>query len=119
MQIGKPGPAVRRIAPAYPDRVEGRGRDLCGDLMGRRGGGEYSHRLLTAGGPTEAPRFFLDLLLGGIAGRGLLPTTAAARMTLAADPRSLHGAVAAGIPGCGAVVLGAAGECARLLGQAQ
>jgi citrate synthase len=39
-------------------------------------------------------------------------------MTLAADPRSLQGAVAAGILGCGPVVLGTAAECARLLGEA-
>jgi citrate synthase len=36
-------------------------------------------------------------------------------MTLAADPESLHGAVAAGILGAGPVILGAAEECARLL----
>ena len=35
MQIGTPGPAVSRIAQAYPDRVEVRGRDLTGDLMER------------------------------------------------------------------------------------
>jgi citrate synthase len=36
-------------------------------------------------------------------------------MTLAADPGSLQGAVAAGILGAGSVVLGASEECARLL----
>jgi citrate synthase len=36
-------------------------------------------------------------------------------MTLAADPGSLQGAVAAGILGAGPVVLGTAEECARLL----
>jgi citrate synthase len=40
-------------------------------------------------------------------------------MTLAADPRSLQGAVAAGILGCGPVLLGTAEECARLLESAQ
>ena len=38
-------------------------------------------------------------------------------MTLAADPGSLQGAVAAGILGCGPVILGTAEECARLLEQ--
>jgi citrate synthase len=36
-------------------------------------------------------------------------------MTLAADPESLQGAVAAGILGCGPVILGTSEECARLL----
>ena len=106
------------IAHAYPDRVEVRGQDLAGDLMGRLTFTEYFHLLLTGSEPTEEQRFFLDLVLVSIAEHGLMPTTVAARMTLAADPRSLQGAVAAGILGCGPVVLGTAAECARLLGEA-
>jgi citrate synthase len=106
---------VTRIAQAYPDRVEVRGRDLAGDLMGRLTFTEYFHLLLTGEEPTEEQRFFLDLLLVSIAEHGLMPTNVAARMTLAADPRSLQGAVAAGILGAGPVVLGTTEECARLL----
>ena len=106
---------VTRIARAYPDRVEVRGRDLTGDLMGRLTFTEYVHLLLTGEEPTEEQRFFLDLLLVAIAEHGMMPTSIAARMTLAADPRSLQGAVAAGILGAGPVVLGTAEECARLL----
>jgi citrate synthase len=46
-----------------------------------------------------------------------MPTNVAARMTLSADPGSLQGAVAAGILGCGPVLLGTSEECARLLVQ--
>ena len=104
-----------RIAQAFPDRVEVRGRDLTGDLMGRLTFTEYVHLLLTGEEPTEEQRYFLDLLLVAIAEHGLMPTNVAARMTLAADPDSLQGAVAAGILGAGPVVLGTAEECARLL----
>jgi len=45
----------------------------------------------------------------------MMPTNVAARMTLAADPNSLQGAVAAGILGAGPVLLGTAEECAKLL----
>ena len=45
----------------------------------------------------------------------MMPTNVAARMTLAADPGSLQGAVAAGILGAGPVVLGTSEECAHLL----
>ena len=109
-----PDPTTR-IARAYPDRVEVRGRDLTGDLMGRLTFSEYFHLLLTGEEPAEEQRFFLDLLLVSIAEHGLMPTNVAARMTLAADPGSLQGAVAAGILGAGPVVLGTAEECARLL----
>jgi citrate synthase len=113
-----PGTTVSHISQAYPDRVEVRGRDLTGDLMGRVSFTEYFHLLLTGYEPTEDQRFFLDLLLVAIAEHGMMPTNVAARMTLAADPGSLQGAVAAGILGCGPVILGTSEECARLLERA-
>jgi citrate synthase len=119
MQIGKPGTPVSHISQAHPDRVEVRGRDLTGDLMGRLSFTEYFHLLLTGDEPTDDQRFFLDLLLVAIAEHGMMPTNVAARMTLAADPGSLQGAVAAGILGCGPVILGTSEACARLLEEAQ
>jgi citrate synthase len=95
--------------------VEVRGHDLTAELMGRLSFTEYFHLLLTAREPTEDECYFLDLLLVAIAEHGLMPSTVAARMTLAADPGSLQGAVAAGILGAGSVVLGASEECARVL----
>ncbi len=109
------GGTVSSISRAFPERVEVRGRDLTGDLMGRLSFTEYFHLLLTGDEPTEEQRFFLDLLLVAIAEHGMMPTNVAARMTLAADPGSLQGAVAAGILGAGPVVLGTSEECAHLL----
>jgi len=117
--IGKPGEPISRISQAHADRVEVRGRDLTGDLMGRLSFTEYFHLLLTGDEATEEQRFFLDLLLVAIAEHGMMPTNVAARMTLSADPDSLHGAVAAGILGCGPVILGTAEACARLLERAR
>jgi citrate synthase len=114
----RPG-GTSRIARAYPDRVEVRGHDLTTELMGRLTFTEYFHLLLTGKEPSEDQRYFLDLLLISIAEHGMMPTNIAARMTLAADPDSLHGAVAAGILGCGPVILGTAEECARLLEEAE
>ena len=119
MEIGKAGPPVSHISQAYQHRVEVRGRDLCGDLMGRLTFTEYVHLLLTGREPAEDQRFFLDLLLVAIAEHGMMPTNIAARMTLAADPESLQGAVAAGILGCGPIILGTSDSCARLLERAQ
>jgi citrate synthase len=110
---------VSHISQAYPDRVEVRGRDLTSDLMGRLTFTEYFQLLLTGEEPTEEQRYFLDLLLVAIAEHGMMPTNVAARMTLAADPGSLQGAVAAGILGAGSVVLGTSEECARLLEEAR
>jgi citrate synthase len=119
MPIGGSGNPVSHISQAYPDRVEVRGRDLTGDLMGRLSFTEYFHLLLTGEEPTADQRYFLDLLLVTIAEHGMMPTNVAARMTLAADPGSLQGAVAAGILGAGPVILGTSEECAWLLDKAR
>lgn len=119
MQIGKAGEPVSRISQAYADRVEVRGQDLAAEIMGRLSFTEYFHLLLTGCEPTDDQRYFLDVLLVAIAEHGMMPTNVAARMTLAADPGSLHGAVAAGILGCGPVILGTSEECARVLEAAQ
>jgi citrate synthase len=119
MPLGKGSRAVTHISQAYSDRVEVRGLDLSRDLMGRLSFTAYFHLLLTGREPTEDQCFFLDLLLVAIAEHGMMPTNVAARMTLAADPASLQGAVAAGILGAGPVILGTAEECARLLEDAQ
>src|SRR5918995_33998 len=110
---------VSHISQAYPDRVEVRGRDLTTELMGSVTFTEYFHLLLTGHEPTDDQRFFLDLLLVAIAEHGMMPTNVAARMTLAADPRSLQGAVAAGVLGCGPVILRTSQEGAHLLDEAQ
>jgi citrate synthase len=114
-----PDRAKTRISQAFPDRVEVRGRDLTGGLMGRLSFTEFFHLLVTGEEPTEEQRYFLDLLLVSIAEHGMMPTNVAARMTLAADPDSLQGAVAAGILGAGPVILGTSEECARLLQDAR
>src|SRR3954469_6975513 len=111
--------SVTHISHAYPDRVEVRGKSLTDDLMGKVSFTSYFHLLLTGREPNDDELFFLDLLLVAIAEHGMMPTNVAARMTLAADPSSLQGAVAAGILGCGPVLLGTTEECARLLVTAQ
>ncbi len=119
MLIGKPGAAKTAICTADADHIEIRGRDLTSDLMGRVSFTDFFFLLVTGREPTETQRFFLDLLLVGIAEHGLTPTVQAARMTYDADPASLQAAVAAGILGCGTVILGTADLCGKVLMEAQ
>jgi len=113
--IGKPGPAKSALCHAEADRIEIRGRDLTGDLMGRLSFTEFFFLLMTGKEPSAKQRFFLDLLLVAIAEHGLTPTAVAARMTYDAAPDSLQGALAAGILGCGTVILGTAELCGVVL----
>ena len=115
MLIGKPGAARTAIASASSDRVTVRGRDLAQDLMGRVSFTDYVFLLATGRAPTDDQRFFLDLSLVGLAEHGLTPSVQAARMTYDADPAALQGAIAAGVLGCGTVILGAADLCRRLI----
>jgi citrate synthase len=114
MLIGKRGAAASAISTADAERVTVRGRDLAGDLMGSASFTEFFFLLATGRMPSAEQRFFLDLSLVALAEHGLTPSVQAARMTYAADPAALQGAVAAGILGCGTVVLGTA-DLARAL----
>ena len=115
MLIGKRGAAASAISTADSARVTVRGRDLAGDLMGSATFTEFFFFLATGRMPSAEQRFFLDLALVAIAEHGLTPSVQAARMTYAADPAALQGAVAAGVLGCGAVVLGTAGLARALV----
>lgn len=115
MLIGKRGEAKTAIATAEADRVLVRGRNLADDLIGAISFTEFYFLLVTGRNPTPDQSFFLDACLVALAEHGLTPSVQAARMTLAADPAALQGAVAAGILGCGSVILGTADLCAREL----
>ncbi|HVY19994.1 MAG TPA: citryl-CoA lyase [Bauldia sp.] len=115
MHIGKPGEAKTAIATADAAGVTVRGRNLVGDLMGRLSFTAYFYFLTTGREPTETQRYFLDLLLVAIAEHGLTPTAIAARMTLAAAPDSIEGAVAAGLLGAGRVILGSSAASGAVL----
>jgi citrate synthase len=56
-----------------------------------------------------------DATMISLAEHGLVPSVQAARMTLAAAPESVQGAVAAGLLGCGPVILGASETAGHLL----
>lgn len=119
MLIGKPGRATTAICGADAKSITVRGRDLCRDLMGCMSFSEFFFFSLTGKEATAKQKFFLDLLLVAIAEHGLTPTIQAARMTYDAAPGSLQGALAAGILGCGEIVLGTAQLCGSLLLKAQ
>src|SRR5690348_377143 len=109
------GPLRTAIAHAAPDKVEVRGFDLSTELIGSTSASEYFYVLLTGSRPTAVQVQVLDACIVAIAEHGLVPSVQAARMTYASGPESLHGAVAAGLLGCGSVILGSSSETAELL----
>ncbi|MDB6083190.1 MAG: Citryl-CoA lyase [Gammaproteobacteria bacterium] len=106
MKIGAQTHRTSAISASNADAIVVRGFDLTRQLIGHIGLTEHFWLLLTGALPTLAQRQILDATLVAIAEHGLVPSVQAARMTFAAAPESLQGAVAAGILGCGSVVLG-------------
>src|SRR5512142_292747 len=115
MRIGKQDAPFTAISTSDAQSITVRGHDLCGELIGKIDFTDYFFLLLMGDRPNETQRFFVNALLVAIAEHGLVPSVQAARMTLAAAPEALQGAVAAGLLGSGSVVLGSAEAAGRLL----
>src|SRR6478735_4295500 len=107
MKIGRQEHRSSSISTSSADTIVVRGKDLCAELIGKVSFTDYFWFLLTGQMPNAQQRQVLDSTLVAIADHGLVPSVQAARMTYAAAPEALQGAVAAGILGCGSVILGA------------
>lgn len=115
MRIGKNDQPFTAISTSDADSIRVRGRDLCGEIIGQMDFTSYFWLLVTGTAPSQTQKFFLDAVLTAIAEHGLVPSVVAARMTYAAAPEAFHGAVAAGLLGCGSVVLGSAEVAGQFL----
>lgn len=115
MRIGKQEDNRSAICTSDADRIIVRGHDLCGDIIGKTDFTSYFWLLVCGAAPTPTQKRFADAALTAIAEHGLVPSVVAARMTYAAAPEAFHGAVAAGLLGCGSVVLGSAEVAGKFL----
>ena len=115
MRIGKQDQPFSAVSTSTPTSIHVRGKDLCRDVIGRMDFTSYFWLLVTGREPDERQLFFANAVLTAIAEHGLVPSVVAARMTYAAAPEAFQGAVAAGLLGCGSVVLGSAEACGRFL----
>jgi citrate synthase len=113
-KIGKSTVPRTAICKSDEHSITVRGEDLCRDLIGHISFTDYFSLLVTGQRPTPGDAKVLDATLVAIAEHGLVPSVQASRMTYAAAPDALQGAVAAGILGCGSVILGASETAGRL-----
>jgi len=114
MKIGKHTQPRTSICTSDEHTIVVRGQDLCRDLIGRLSFSEFFFLLLTGRRPDTTAVAVLDATLVAIAEHGFVPSVQVSRMTLAAAPDALQGAVAAGILGCGPVILGASEAAGRM-----
>jgi len=106
VKIGRQENHSSAISTSNEATILVRGRDLSRELIGSINFTDHFWLLVTGELPTEGQRRVLDATLVAIAEHGLVPSVQVSRMTLAAAPEALQGAVAAGLLGCGSVVLG-------------
>jgi citrate synthase len=116
-KIGKATVPRTSISTSDEHSITIRGEDLCRDLVGRISFTDYFSFLVTGRKPTRGEAMVLDACLVAIADHGMVPSVQAARMTYAAAPDALQGAVAAGILGCGSVILGASETAGKLFAE--
>lgn len=117
MRIGKQDAPFTAICTSDAHSITVRGKDLTAEIIGNTDFTTYFWMLVTGQAPTPTQVFFANAVLCAIAEHGLVPSVVAARMTYAAAPEAFHGAVAAGLLGCGSVVLGSAEVAGRFLAQ--
>ena len=117
MRIGNQDAPFTAISTSDAASITVRGRDLCSELIGRIDFSDYFFLLLMGEMPNDDQRFFVNALLVAIAEHGLVPSVQAARMTYAAAPEAIQGAVAAGLLGSGSVVLGSSEVAGRFLNE--
>jgi citrate synthase len=115
VKIGRQRDPASAISTANAEMIVVRGHDLCRELIGSVTLTEHFWLLVTGARPTPAQIRILDACLVAISEHGLVPSVQAARMTLAAGPDAMQGAVAAGILGCGSVILGSADNAGKFL----
>ncbi len=117
MKIGRQDQRSSSISTSNEETILVRGHDLAGELIGAINFTDHFWLLVTGAMPPPAQRRVLDSTLVAIAEHGLVPSVQASRMTFAAAPEALQGAVAAGILGCGSVVLGSSEAAGRFFAE--
>jgi citrate synthase len=117
LKIGSQPNPKTAISTSTSEQIVVRGYDLTEQLVGDVSFTEHFFLLVTGRRPSVAQLAVLDATLVAIAEHGLVPSVQAARMTLAAAPEAFQGAVAAGLLGCGSVILGSAEIAGHFLRQ--
>ena len=117
MKIGREEHKSQSISASNAEQIIVRGHDLVGELIGKISFTDHVWLLIAGSVPTDAQRRVLDSTLVAIAEHGLVPSVVASRMTLAASPEAMQGAVAAGLLGCGSVILGASENAGKFFAE--
>jgi citrate synthase len=96
MKIGRQSSPFQAICTSNPETIIVRGHDLVNELIGGVSFTAYTWLLVAGVLPNANQQKMLDSTLVAIAEHGLVPGVQVSRMTLAASPEAVQGAVASG-----------------------
>ncbi|WP_444984816.1 citryl-CoA lyase [Halomonas mongoliensis] len=106
------------IAWSVSDRIEVRGKDLPGEILGTLNLGDVAYLQLTGSMPTPEQSRVFNAIVITLVEHGITPSSLAARLTYAGAPESLQAAVAAGLCGLGTVFVGSMEGASRMIYEA-
>jgi citrate synthase len=105
------------VGRANAERIELRGHDLVGNLIGSASYTETLLLAVTGRRPSGPEIHVVDAVLVSLVDHGMQPSALAARLTYAAAPDAVQGALAAGLLGAGSSLLGSMEQAGKLLHQ--
>lgn len=109
---------VSAMGTSTPSSITVRGKDLCGELIGRIDLGAMAWLELSGQLPDAKQARLINALLVTLVEHGMTPMAMVARLTYFGAPESLQAAVAAGLCGMGTTFAGTTEGSARMLSEA-
>ncbi|MGH1354632.1 MAG: citryl-CoA lyase [Thalassovita sp.] len=106
------------ICWSTPDQIHVHGLSLPDEILGQMNLGDMAFLLLMGRKPTDQESKVFNAVVITLVEHGVTPSALATRLTYAAAPEALQGAVAAGLCGLGSVLVGSMEGAARLLYEA-
>lgn len=109
------GTPTTALARHFSDSISYRDRDLCEEILGKRGFIEVFFYQALGRDPSPGELEVVEAILIALMEHGLTPSAIAARLVYSSSPENLQAGVSAGLLAVGSRFVGTMEDCARIL----